>query len=107
MGRVFRGTLIEPCSSLVRYISSKQIFAIPHMYLYQVRAPPWSVVSTSTHPLTDHSHRSMNQWREMCASSQRPNFRPIVRAISFVNNHRGRKFSVRPVVRPTTVYDLS
>jgi len=24
-----------------------------------------------------------------------------------VNNHRGRKFSVRPVVRPTTVYDLS
>jgi len=36
----------------------------------------------------------------------RPNLRPIVRAISFVNNHRGRKL-VRPFVRPTTVYDLS
>jgi len=37
----------------------------------------------------------------------RPNLRPIVRAISFVNNHRGRSVIVRPVARPTTVYDLS
>jgi len=37
----------------------------------------------------------------------RTNLRPIVPAISFLNNHRGRKLSIRLVVRPITVYDLS